>query len=236
MIKMPVYISDKKNTFWIISLLCCIGLASGWGLSLYIRGIDTARSMSCLGCVTCIATAMQDYYDKYGSLPPAYLTNETGRPMHSWRVLLLEFIEPDLFAEYKFDEPWNGPHNQTLRGKMPSCYGCPADLAGQAMGRTNYFVVIGNDTAFPGARSVTFGDIQRPRSDTILFVEAVEQNICWLEPRDLDLESVTTMTNESTGSISSYHRGGPFVCMVDTSKKQLDDTDKSRLSAMLRIK
>ena len=36
-----------------------------------------------------IGLALHNYHDTYESFPPAYIADENGRPMHSWRVLLL---------------------------------------------------------------------------------------------------------------------------------------------------
>jgi hypothetical protein len=59
-----------------------------------------------------IAIALQNYHDVHGQLPPAYLPDSRGRPMHSWRVLLLPFLEMQaLYDQYDFNEPWDGPNN-----------------------------------------------------------------------------------------------------------------------------
>jgi ABC-type antimicrobial peptide transport system permease subunit len=40
--------------------------------------------------------------------------------MHSWRVLILPFLEADLvYRQYNFDEPWDGPNNRLLMAQMP---------------------------------------------------------------------------------------------------------------------
>ena len=63
-----------------------------------------------------IAIALQSYHDEYGSLPPPYVAAADGQPMHSWRVLLLPFLECEpLYRQYRFDEPWDGPNNRKLQ-------------------------------------------------------------------------------------------------------------------------
>ena len=48
--------------------------------------------------------------------------------MHSWRVLILPYLDrPDLYAEYRFDEPWDGPNNIKLLQTMPKTYELPGD-------------------------------------------------------------------------------------------------------------
>ena len=93
--------------------------------------------------------ALQQYEDRYGSFPPAYVLNKQGQRWHSWRVLLLpELGHADLYAQYRFDEPWNGPHNRQLLDRMPAVYSCPAD-GKRAEGIPNYFAIVGPQTAWP---------------------------------------------------------------------------------------
>src|ERR1700722_18824821 len=40
-----------------------------------------------------IAAAFRNYHDAYGHLPPAVITNKDGKPLYSWRVALLPFLE-----------------------------------------------------------------------------------------------------------------------------------------------
>ncbi|MDR0706205.1 MAG: DUF1559 domain-containing protein [Planctomycetaceae bacterium] len=40
-----------------------------------------------------IALACQAYKDTYGSYPPAFVTDTEGKPLYSWRVLILPFLE-----------------------------------------------------------------------------------------------------------------------------------------------
>jgi hypothetical protein len=178
---------------------------------------------------------MQYYHKRYGHFPPAYLTDKDGKPAHSWRVLLLEFFDPQTFAAYRFDEPWNGPNNRKLEDRMPSCYACPADTTRQRW-HTNYFVVVGPNTVFPGAKTLSRNDIKRPLGETILLVEAVGQGVHWMEPRDLDFDVMSFDVNDSKKpSISSRHNRGPGVCTVDGAMLWLTEITSERLRQMLLI-
>jgi len=42
--------------------------------------------------------ALFNYHDDYGSYPPAYIADESGRPMHSWRVLILPYLGRSSFT------------------------------------------------------------------------------------------------------------------------------------------
>src|SRR5262245_3382414 len=54
---------------------------------------EPARRMQCLNNLKQIALALHNYDATYGSLPPAYIADASGKPMHSWRVLILPFLE-----------------------------------------------------------------------------------------------------------------------------------------------
>ncbi len=95
-----------------------------------------------------IALAFLIYHDKYGSFPPAYVTDEKGQPMHSWRVLLLEVMDDEqsqqLFQRYDFDKPWNSPANKALAAEIPAIYTNP--FAFDERQETSYMVITGPGT------------------------------------------------------------------------------------------
>ena len=47
---------------------------------------DAARLAQCRNNLKQIAVALHQYHDLYGSFPPAYIADENGKPLHSWRV------------------------------------------------------------------------------------------------------------------------------------------------------
>ena len=60
-----------------------------------------------------IALALQSYHQANGCFPPAYVADKNGKPMHSWRVLILPYLGfDDLYKAYDFTEPWDGPNNK----------------------------------------------------------------------------------------------------------------------------
>ncbi len=66
---------------------------------------------------------LHNYHDVYGSFPPACVKDDRGRPLHSWRVLILPYInEQALYEQYDFSVPWNSPHNSRLNDRMPDMF------------------------------------------------------------------------------------------------------------------
>src|SRR5207248_7211882 len=101
--------------------------------------------------------------------------------MHSWRVLILPYIEQEpLYRRYDFDEPWDGPNNRRLAGLMPSIYALHGTYE-PGLTTTNYVVVVGAATAFPPGKSVAMADVKDGLSQTILIAENCGAGIHWME-------------------------------------------------------
>jgi hypothetical protein len=144
---------------------------------------QSAQESVCQANLQSISQALQSYHATYGAFPPAYTTDAQGRPMHSWRALILPFAgEAALYQAYRFDEAWDGPNNSRLAGRMPALYRCPAHARD---GCSSYAVVVGPETAFPAPASASLAQITDGPS--VLVCEVEEGRIPWLEPRDLAL-------------------------------------------------
>jgi hypothetical protein len=131
-----------------------------------------------------LAIAMYMYNDTHKSFPPAYVAKD-GKPLLSWRVLVLPYIEQEeLYKEFKLEEPWDSAHNRQLIKRMPKIYRSPLSKA-EGEGRTVYLVPRGETTVFPGAEGVKIQDIRDGTSNTIMIVEANdEQAVEWTKPDD----------------------------------------------------
>ena len=198
---------------------------------------DLSTSLTCSGNICFICTSFLLYHDKYGHFPPAFLVDDSGVPAHSWRVLLLEFIDSDLYSAYRFDEPWNGPNNRKLESRMPKVFSCPSSLFDRNYWQTNYFVVVGPKTLFPGSKICSLDDVKNQKSSTIMFLEADGQGIHWMEPKDLQYNEMSFMIGDrSKPSPSSRHPKGPWASMADCSSVQLYNVSKDQLVKMLHIK
>lgn len=177
------------------SLLVAFGVLAGVTVLLMCLGLpalqftkSAAKRTLCANNLKQLAIALQGYEATHGCFPPAYLTDETGRPMHSWRVLILPFVErPDLYEKYNFSEPWDGPNNRKLAVVMPRIYACPVEAQQRGAGNvlTNYVAVVGENTMWPESSSVKVQDIYDAPGNTLHLVETQGHPIHWMEPRDL---------------------------------------------------
>ena len=175
-----------------------------------------ARS-KCIRNLTRIAAALNAYHAQYGSYPPTYVTDENGTPVHSWRVLVLPQLgEHALYNAYRFDESWDGPHNNRLRYHMPDVFRCPWSQQGYASCRTSYVAIRGADTAWSGDLARRKADIWWDRVATILVMEDTSGTICWSEPRDLDFADVDKrLKGNRAPTLSGTHDGYIHAALCD---------------------
>jgi hypothetical protein len=202
-------------------------------------GHTSASRETCKKNLKQIGLALHNYHEKYECYPPAYIADTQGRPMHSWRVLILPFLgEQALYDQYRFTEPWDGPHNSVLRKQPLAAFNCASE--NRKNGRTestmtSYVAVIGPETAWPGDQSVSIGDIADGTSATLLVVEVRDSGIHWMEPRDLNILQMAPTINAKAGQgISSVHLGGAYVLKCDGSVRfVIDSMPGSQLRALL---
>ena len=115
----------------------------------------------CRNNLSNLGIALHNYHDAFELYHRLDIADENGKPMHSWRVLLLPQLEAnDLYKQYRFDEPWDGPNNRKLHDKMPRAFQCPSDKHGHDNQFTNYVVVAGKNTAWPYAKTVNFNEMK----------------------------------------------------------------------------
>jgi hypothetical protein len=114
-----------------------------------------------------------------------------GKPLHSWRVLILPYIgEEALYDQFKLDEPWDSPHNITLLERMPSTYAPPGHKKALVPPyHTVCHVFVGKGTPFDGpvGRKLLREDFPNGTSNTLLFVEAGEP-VPWTKPQDIPFD------------------------------------------------
>ncbi len=184
----------------------------------------------CAGHLKAITIALLNYEASYGTLPPAYTTRADGTRMHSWRVLILPFLEQErLFRRFRLDEPWNSPGNLALAAEMPKVYRCPNSDDTSRGDRTNYLAVVGNGTGFPCDFSFNLRRLSdRQRRELVLLVEVSRSEICWLEPRDLGPETPSPL---DAVQASNHDPHGPGLAFSDghcSRVKQLNETSPMR--------
>lgn len=191
-----------------VAALCIVPILIALLLPAVQAAREAARRTQCANNLKQIGLAFHSYQDVHGCLPPAYLADKDGKPMHSWRVLILPFLEQqNLYNMYKFDEPWDSQNNLRVAEMMPRVYQCPSAVSGGRF--TDYMVITGPETLFDGAKSASLNQIADGTSNTLLVVEAKGASTRWTEPVDIELAKSSLMTfGGPQGDIGSNHRGG----------------------------
>jgi prepilin-type processing-associated H-X9-DG protein len=234
----------------LFGLLVCGGLLF-WrtGASAPARVAPTAMPAPVSQVSTCVTTlqriglAMHNYHDVYNCFPPAYIPDQSGKPMHSWRVLLLPYMGQDaLYKRYNLDEPWDSPNNLALASMISAVYTCPDDWQSNPtqtgyVSQTSYVMIVGPGTISDGPTATKLADIRDGATRTIMVVEVTNSGIQWMEPRDLKAEEISFGINDGTpNGIRTQHPEGANVLFCDGSVRTLpQSTDPTRIKAMTTV-
>ena len=172
---------------------------------------EAARRAQCVNSLKQIGLAMHNYENAKGGLPPAVLYGPDGKTPYSWRVALLPYLDAnDVYSQYRFDEPWDGPNNRKLIPKMPPFYACPNDGQAIPSHNTSYFVLTGPATLFPDRKEgMKFSEITDGISNTIQVVEA-KHEVPWTKPEDISYDA-----NKPLPKLGGFHPGGFNAAFAD---------------------
>jgi hypothetical protein len=237
-----LYCLHMWKKWWPPAAIEVVAVAAG-GILLLLLLLPAVGSRPAGPKATCgnnmrmILIALEQYHADYGTFPPAYIADKDGRPMHSWRVLILPYIEQSvLYGRYRFDEPWDGPNNRKLADLIIKSYTCPKDQP-TATTETSYVAVTGPGTAWPGEGGLARGSLKDGPGNVILIVEVHNSGIHCMEPRDLHVTQMATTINPKHGQgVSSAHTDGAWIGMADGAVRFLkDDTPQDVLRSHIQI-
>jgi hypothetical protein len=166
-----------------------------------VRALQQARAKAqSVNHLKQIGLAMHNFYSTFDHFPPAVIFGPDGRPWHSWRVLLLPYVEEAvLYNQYDFSQPWDSEKNRKLLDRAPEVYRDP--IYGDAKdSSTHYAVIVSPDGVFRpegakqtdlknpplGAAGVRLQDVTDGTSNTIAVTQVdPARKIPWTRPEDI---------------------------------------------------
>ena len=200
-------------------MFICAGVLVGLLLPAVQASREAARRMTCSNNLKQIALALHNYHDEYRTFPPAYTVDESGRPLHSWRTLILPYLEQnDLYRRIDLSRPWDDPVNQAVAQTVVAVYACPsqAEVASTA---TVYQAVVDPTGVFTGARSVNISQITDGTSNTVMVVETASSDaVPWMSTQDSNMQKFFATAG------GSPHTGGSNSVFADGSARFLGDS------------
>jgi prepilin-type processing-associated H-X9-DG protein len=164
-----------------------IGVLTGLLLPAVQAAREAARRVSSSNNLKQIMLSLWNYESAYKKLPGRMTKSKDGKPLLSWRVMILPFLEENnLYNEFHLDEPWDSEHNLKLLDRMPAIYANPRVVT--LPGHTVYLAPYGENTGWP-EDSFKIAQITDGTSNTIAVVEASsEVAVPWTKPDDLEIE------------------------------------------------
>lgn len=207
---------------------------------------EAARRTACSSNLRSCGLAMM-IAESVHRVIPAAIVNKDGKPLLSWRVAILPYIDQEqLYSQFHLDEPWDSEHNRKLIPLMPKDYACPSAPLDAAAGKTTYLAAAGpgmalaspstkktTGTGRPLLSGVSIGSFTDGLSRTVLLLEvSLEDAVPWTKPEDFEVAPRDASTRLFRGA---SHQGGiHMVVFVDTHVAQVtEDLDPEVLAAIL---
>jgi hypothetical protein len=184
---------------------------------------EAARRNQSMNVLKQLALAILNYESAKSTLPPHANYDANGRPLLSWRVHILPYIEEAvLYSQFKLDEPWDSEHNRQLIPRMPAIFANANLPFPREAGRTNYLAVVGPQSAMNGtAEGLRISQITDGTSNTILLVEAnAEEAVEWTKPDDLEI----IPAGNFLGSLGGLRPSGFLAAFCDGHVEFVSDT------------
>ncbi len=154
-----------------------------------------ARRAGCINYLRQIGLAISNYEMANGSLPPVYTVDENGNRLHSWRTLILPYIEEQqLYDSIDLSKPWDDPANAKAREAVVSVYACPGTFAEPPL--TTYLALLGPNCGLSVATDKTVDDFEQAGKFTPVVVDMPsDQAVHWMSPQDTDLAALAQLAS-----------------------------------------
>ena len=198
-----------------------------------------ARRAQCLNHLKVVSIAILNYERHHGHLPPPYTTDESGQPLHSWRVLILPFLEEqELYDAIDLSKPWHHPDNLALQHRMLLYYQCPTmnPTSDDFTMTTAYSAIVGDRTAWPRSGTRALAEITDGPEKTLCLVESERHRMHWMSTADPEVEMIRLVNEAGEVLVAGNHPGGVVYVRCDGSVGFLSsDTTREHLFSLINI-
>lgn len=215
-------VSMKILAIKILLMVALASIAVCFGLSLY-QAYDTTIVNVSRSAMFCVRAAMETYLTEHGRLPEATIIVD-GHPQ-SWRTQIDNAVRMQNKDEmFVLTEPWDSDDNLSL-GLRTSPYG-GFDLVSRhrnrnVIGKTGYFVVTGDETAFPIVGALGLADIDDGVENTVLVVETAGSPFPWTQPIDIPFAELRSLYDGRHELSLNSHSQGTGLLFADMSRYYL---------------
>lgn len=180
-----------------------------------------ARRAECKNNLKQIGLALHHYHETYNVFPPAYTVDGHGKPLHSWRTLILPYInEQVLYQKIDLSKPWNDSANAEAFNSIPNGYHCPSTT--HPKGMTTYLAITEENSCFPPGQSRSLSEVTDGTSNTLMVVDVAQSHaVHWMSPQDADETLILGIGAEVK---DLQHKGGIHGLLADGSIRYLSAT------------
>ncbi|WP_373650627.1 DUF1559 domain-containing protein [Schlesneria sp. DSM 10557] len=165
-----------------------------------------------------LGLALHNYQGTYGVFPPAYTVDAEGKPLHSWRTLILPYLdEQKLYDSIDLAKPWNDRANEPARKTAVGVYQSPWGAEDSTM--TPFLAMVTPESVLRPMQSCKLEDVTDGASMTLMLIEVpTDQMGDWISPGDADDETLRKLASTTTSPSAK----GVGILLVDGSVRNLD--------------
>jgi hypothetical protein len=224
---------SRRLLVFLAWLVVCGGLLA-WLVMAVRAAREAVRCQECCCHLRLIGCGLRNFDVTTGSLPPAYLCDQKGKPIHSWHTLLFPFLGHYGWRGcYMLTEPWDGPNNRRAISYTSTEFQCRSAGDSSRL-TTDYVAVVGPDTMWPGSNRVVLSS--SGNRDTILLIEMPDSDYRCLEPRFPTVDEFLAKIKSPTGhGIRSIHPKGLAYLTVGGDVRWFPpDTDIETIRRLLK--
>lgn len=208
--------STRKKAFTLIEFLVVLAILAVL-VAFFFPAQRTSREANrrtqCKNNLKQIVLALHNYHDTFQAFPPASTVDANGKPLHSWRTLILPYLDQvPLYKKIDLSKAWDDPANEEAYKTVLHAYRCPSTDGPQT--HTTYLAVVTPNSCLRPAEPRPMSEVTDDRGETIIVIEVdVDQAVHWMSPVDAN-EALVLGIGPKT---KHAHAGGGHAAYVDGS-------------------